>query len=94
MNIDQLLTNAKRRYLDRLHEVERQERIGRTMARQLKEIRTGQPPTSAAQLEARAALQLLDVQERAAEQRERNLDRLFFRLEEIHAGRLTFLAYP
>lgn len=54
----------------------------------------GQPPTSAAQLETRVALRLLDVQERAAEQRGRNLDQLFLRLEEIHAGQLTFLAYP
>ncbi|EUC57342.1 hypothetical protein RSOL_219300, partial [Rhizoctonia solani AG-3 Rhs1AP] len=51
-------------------------------------------PASADRLEIRLAHRLLDIRERTAERRERNLTLFLFRIEEIHAGRMTFLEYP
>ncbi|CAE6466081.1 unnamed protein product [Rhizoctonia solani] len=92
-NIDELLFRAKRRYIRRFYDIERHHRIATLMARHRIELQQEQYPASAAQLEIRLAHQLLDIHERTVKKRERNLSVFLLRIEEIHAGRLTYLIY-
>lgn len=92
--IDELLYRAKRRYTRRLRNIERNDRIATLMAHHRIELQLEQFPASADRLEIRLAHRLLDIRERTAERRERNLTLFLFRIEEIHVGRMTFLEYP
>ncbi|KAG8688940.1 hypothetical protein FRC11_004472 [Ceratobasidium sp. 423] len=94
ISLDELLFRTKGRYNRRLRAIERNERIATLMARQRIKRQKEQFPASAAQLDIRLALQLLDIRERAVERCERNTRVLIFRVEEIHAGRLTYLSSP
>ncbi|KDN35639.1 hypothetical protein RSAG8_11434, partial [Rhizoctonia solani AG-8 WAC10335] len=92
--IDELLSRAKRRHTQRLRDIERHNRIAMLMARHRIELQLEQFPASAGQLEIGLAHRLLDIRERTVERCERNLTLFLFRIEEIHAGRLTYLDYP
>ncbi|CAE6370473.1 unnamed protein product [Rhizoctonia solani] len=93
-DIDELIYRAKRRYLRRLYAIERYGRIATLMGRQRIERQQEQFPGSGAQLEIRLAHRLLDIHERTTKKFERNLSVFLFRVEEIYAGRLTYLDYP
>ncbi|CAE6499664.1 unnamed protein product [Rhizoctonia solani] len=94
LSIDKLLWRTGQRYNRRLFAIKRHHRIATLMARHRIQLQQQQFPASAAQLDIRLALRLLDICESTAKKHERNRRVFLFRIDEINDGRLTYLSLP
>ncbi|CAE6410184.1 unnamed protein product [Rhizoctonia solani] len=83
--IDGLICHAKLRYNRRLCAIKWWDRIATQMARKRIKLQQERFPASAAQLEVRLALRLLDVLERTAVKREKNTNLFLLRVNNIYA---------